>query len=150
MRYLLLLLLASFAFSCDEPAGIDLEAAKESMKKADIAFSDLSKQKGMTAAFLEYIDSTGVLLRPGHYPIIGKDAQTFLRAGEDSSFTLTWEPSAAEISASGELGFTYGIYTLDLRDTAIKGTYVSIWKKQADGKWKFVLDTGNQGLSKEK
>ena len=27
-----------------------------------------------------------------------------------------------------------------------EGTYVTIWKKDADGNWKFVLDTGNQGL----
>jgi ketosteroid isomerase-like protein len=30
-----------------------------------------------------------------------------------------------------------------------KGTYVTIWRKQKDGKWKFVLDTGNQGVGDE-
>ena len=27
-----------------------------------------------------------------------------------------------------------------------RGTYVTIWQKQTDGSWKFVLDTGTQGL----
>jgi ketosteroid isomerase-like protein len=28
-----------------------------------------------------------------------------------------------------------------------KGTYLTIWEKQPDGSWKFVVDTGTQGLS---
>jgi ketosteroid isomerase-like protein len=30
-----------------------------------------------------------------------------------------------------------------------EGTYVTIWKKGQNGNWKFVLDTGNQGLGKK-
>jgi ketosteroid isomerase-like protein len=33
-----------------------------------------------------------------------------------------------------------------LKDTVLRGTYVSVWKKQKDGKWKFMLDTGNEGI----
>jgi len=44
------------------------------------------------------------------------------------------------------LGFTYGVYTLSIKDSVYKGTYVSIWKKQNDGSWKFVLDSGNEGI----
>jgi len=29
-----------------------------------------------------------------------------------------------------------------------KGTYVSIWKKDAAGNWKFVLDSRNVGIEK--
>ncbi|MEI9808143.1 MAG: hypothetical protein WDO16_09845 [Bacteroidota bacterium] len=135
MKYFFFLLCVcmSALYSCKNAAAIDLAAEKTSMSKADIAFSDLSKQKGMKAAFLEYIDTAGVLLRPNHYPIVGRDARQFLQEANDSSFTLTWEPSAAEVGAAGDLGFTYGIYTLTIADTAIKGTYVSVWKKQADG-----------------
>jgi ketosteroid isomerase-like protein len=35
------------------------------------------------------------------------------------------------------------------KDTTIFGTYTSIWKKQSDGTWKFVLDTGNEGVGAE-
>jgi ketosteroid isomerase-like protein len=65
----------------------------------------------------------------------------------DSSVQMTWEPQGGDIAASGELGYTYGIYELrDGGDNVQRGTYVTIWKKQEDGKWKFVLDSGNQGL----
>lgn len=119
------------------------------MMKTDREFSDLSRQKGMKHAFIEYIDNEGTLLRPDHLPIVGADAIDFLSQVNDSSFTLTWAPKAAHVSKSGDLGYTYGVYNLNLPDTILKGTYVSIWKKQKDGKWKFVLDTGNEGLGDE-
>ena len=66
----------------------------------------------------------------------------------DSSYTLTWNPGGGEIATSDNLGYTYGIYKLATKDTIFRGTYVSIWKKQKDGKWKFVLDSGNPGIGR--
>jgi len=116
--------------------------------EVDRAFSVMSEEKGMKAAFLEYIDSNGVLLRPGNLPIAGADAIDYLIQQNDSAYTLKWEPRNGAVSKSGELGYTYGIYALrpSIKDTIIYGTYVSIWKKEKSGKWKFVLDTGNEGI----
>lgn len=109
----------------------------------------------MKAAFLEYAAENAVLLRPFTYPISGYDAvKKFLEEG-DANFQLTWAPLYADIGASLDLGYTYGIYTLVFKDeTGIEqtrlGTYVSIWKLDKSGKWKFVLDTGNPGLEPKK
>jgi len=121
------------------------------MMDADRAFSKLSSEIGMKKAFLEYIDSNGILLRPNQLPLVGGDAIDFLTQLNDTTFTLTWNPKNGRIAQSGELGFTYGIYSLKpgKEDTVLYGTYVSIWKKQIDGKWKFVLDTGNDGIGLE-
>ena len=89
-----------------------------------------------------------MLLRSGHNPIVGKAAIDFLNPINDSSFTLTWVPSAVFASMFGDMGYTYGIYTYKDRDTTSYGTYVSIWKRQPDGSWKYVLDTGNAGIEK--
>jgi len=121
----------------------------EEIIKADEAFSDLSRKAGMKRAFIEYIDNEGILLRPNHSPIIGANAIDFLSQVNDSSYTLTWSPGGGEIATSGDLGYTYGIYKLEMKDTVLKGTYVSIWKKQKDGKWKFVLDSGNDGITQQ-
>ena len=61
---------------------------------------------------------------------------------------LTWTPVGADISASGDLGYTYGNYEFHSKDKDGKqivehGKYTSIWKKQRDGSWKVVLDMGN-------
>jgi ketosteroid isomerase-like protein len=134
-------------FSCNiETKTVKKSLSADEIVNADIAFSDMSRQLGMKKAFLEYIDNDGVLLRPDHPPIIGAEAIDFLSSINDTSYTLTWKPSRGEIAASGDFGFTFGIYELKTKDTAFKGTYVSIWKKQNDGAWKFVLDSGNQGI----
>jgi ketosteroid isomerase-like protein len=61
-------------------------------------------------------------------------------------FELTWEPLKADVDRN--IGYAFDNYfhktrTPDLRDTTLYGNYVFIWKKQKDGTWKFVLDTGN-------
>ena len=131
----------------------DYQPGEDKLKlmETDRAFSKLSEEKGMKNAFLEYIDSNGVLLRPDHLPLLGADAIDFLIQQNDSSFSLKWEPKTGVVSRSGEMGYTYGVYVLrpGSKDTLIYGTYVSIWKKQTDGKWKFVLDTGNEGIGPE-
>jgi ketosteroid isomerase-like protein len=119
------------------------------LMQADRAFSDLSKAKGMKAAFMQYMDSNGILLRPGYYPLVGEAARSFLQGQNEGGATLTWEPQAAEMARSGDLGYTYGLFTVTAKDTTLQGTYISIWKKQKDGSWKFVLDTGNTGVGKK-
>lgn len=145
------ILLAVITFSCRLPEKKDATAVPEEklkMMDADKAFSNLSKEKGMRKAFIQYMDDDGVLLRPGQYPLIGAQAIDFLTRINDTTFTLEWEPQKGYVAKSGELGYTFGVYSLtpSTKDTVIYGTYVSIWKKQADGTWKFVLDTGNEGI----
>jgi ketosteroid isomerase-like protein len=123
-------------------------AQQHELIQVDKAFSEMSRQKGMKAAFLAYIDDQGVLLRKNHYPLIGQQAKDLIEKMNDTSFSLTWEPGFASIAKSGELGYTYGIYTSKMKDTTAQGTYVTIWQKQKDGNWKFVLDTGNEGLGR--
>jgi len=126
--------------------------AKMEMMNTDRQFSKMSEEKGMKTAFIEYLDSNGVLLRPKRLPIAGADAVDYLIQQNDSDYTLTWEPRNGAIAKSGELGYTYGIYALrpSQKDTVIYGTYVSIWKKEKNGEWKYVLDSGNEGIGEIK
>ncbi len=144
---IILLLLGSCNFKSKKEPQADAFAKME-MMNADREFSKMCLEKGMKTAFLEYLDSNGVLLRPGHLPIAGADAVDFLIRQNDSDFTMSWEPKNGFIARSGELGYTYGIYALRpaAKDTVIYGTYVSIWKKEKSGSWKYVLDCGNEGL----
>jgi ketosteroid isomerase-like protein len=143
------MLMFSSCFKRDKDKETRADAfAKMEMMDADRRFSKMSGEKGMKAAFIEYLDSNGVLLRPGHLPIAGADAVDFLIQQNDTEYTMTWEPRNGVIAKSGELGYTYGVYALrpSVKDTVIYGTYVSIWKKEKGGTWKFVLDSGNEGI----
>lgn len=119
------------------------------LKVVDQAFSRLSEAKGMNHAFASYIDERGVILRNNSMPIVGKDKVVArLSQNADTTFRLTWEPMFADIARSGDLGYTYGTYLVASLegDSLGAGTYVSIWKKDNEGNWKFVFDAGNDGL----
>jgi ketosteroid isomerase-like protein len=60
-----------------------------------------------------------------------------------SGFTLSWEPSRAEISRGGKLGYTWGRYRAVVNGKAREGTYITVWEKQPDGAWKALFDTGD-------
>ena len=134
-------------------AQINVEKEKEAIKQADIEFSNLSVKEGFHKAFLTYVADDGVLLRPNSYPVEGRKAIEELHAkSSDSTFTLTWKPLFADVSSSGDMGYTYGTWEVKAKtgdDKPGYGTYTTFWKKDKNGKWKFVLDTGNAGLSKE-
>lgn len=120
-----------------------------SLLKADRDFSEMSVKEGMFRAFLHYIAEDGVILRDNAFPSKGKETLRERFAGKsDTSFVLSWDPVYEKISESGELGYTYGIHTTLEKATGqiTKGTYITVWQKQPDGSWKFVLDTGTQGL----
>ena len=105
----------------------------------------------MIKAFLYYVSDSGVMLRDDAYPLRGKRAiYDLFSTRNDTSFILTWEPLFESIARSGDMGYTYGIFTSRVKATGeeSRGTYITIWKKQTDGQWKFVLDAGTQGLPK--
>jgi hypothetical protein len=154
-KFLIIACCSLLAASCQSNQRPDTEKAEEAgiatrvdMMNADRDFSLLSEEKGLRAADEEYIDSNGVLLRPGSIPMADADAMDYIIQSNDSAFTMTWEPKHASLAASGELGYTYGVYSLKPKDadTVIYGSYVTIWRRQPDGKWKFVLQSGNEGL----
>lgn len=151
MRYLLILLILVSSCRLHNRDEEDIPKADiTELQIVDSEFSDYSKQYGMRKAFLEYIDDDGVMMKDQSLPIKGARAIDLISSMNDSTVTMTWEPEGGEIAASGELGYTYGIYEMRDRENNVqRGTYVTIWKKQKDGKWKFVLDSGNQGLGDE-
>ncbi|MFC2125846.1 hypothetical protein ACFLU5_13645, partial [Bacteroidota bacterium] len=65
---------------------------------------------------------------------------------DDSKFQFTWEPLDAIVSESGDLGYTYGIYTMITGEKENKGTYVSIWRIGENNEYELVFDTGNKGI----
>jgi ketosteroid isomerase-like protein len=62
--------------------------------------------------------------------------------------SLIWTPVRADIAASGDLGYTYGNFVLQTKESNGKlvsyyGKYATVWKKQKDGTWKVAFDMGN-------
>jgi len=115
---------------------------------ADRAFAALAKAQGPRAAFTAFADPQAIMFRAGVGPVKGIEAiaQVF---GEPPAATPVWEPEAAEVAASGDLAYSWGPFTWTpvpdgplAGKPPLTGYYVSIWKKQADGRWKWVVDLG--------
>lgn len=123
--------------------------AKQSLLATDSAFSSLSEKKGMAVAFLTYADSNVVEMNANEHPTVGIAAMADrFRATDNSKFLITWHPLKCEVAKSGDLGYTFGDWRIDQalpdgRDTILFGNYVSVWKKNAEGEWRYVLDAGN-------
>jgi ketosteroid isomerase-like protein len=114
---------------------------------ADREFARVTAEKGVDG-WVEFFAENGAMLPAGRPLVRGKqDIQNLMNPSfEDQSFSLVWEPTEADISASGDLGYTIGRYesTAAAADgtTTTLGKYVTIWKKQPDGSWKVVVDIG--------
>jgi ketosteroid isomerase-like protein len=128
--------------------------AKKEVIQADIDFSNMSVKNGNSKAFLHFASPEAILLRERNYPVIGmSNLMKHMSEPDKPGFILEWEPYRADVAQSGDLGYTFGLWTYSSdsgKKILVRGTYVTIWKKQADGKWKFVLDggTSNPKISK--
>ena len=127
------------------------QAPMEASKGADILvkleaeFAQAVAAHGR-AAFVTYFAEEGVELDDGG-GVTSRAAFSKLPPWPEGT-SLTWTPVKAEMSASGDLGYTYGNYVLKSKNKEGKivpnyGKYMSIWKKQKDGSWKVVADMGN-------
>ena len=139
MRFALLLLILSIAVI------VQGQTPLQDMVKTEQAFSKMAEEKTAREAFMTFIADDGLLFRPGavngkkwmiEHPVPPSDKKPL----------LAWQPSFAGMSASGDMGFTTGPWESkpdrsDPKPSAY-GHFVTVWKKQADGTWKWVVDIG--------
>jgi ketosteroid isomerase-like protein len=115
------------------------------MAETERAFVQRAQEAGAKQAFLDYFADSAVGFESGK-PAPAKDA---LRrqpdAPKDAKVVFWWEPRYGDIAASGELGWLTGPvrWTRPDKNGAVRhGNYASIWKRQADGTFKVVIDVG--------
>ena len=114
----------------------------ELIVRAERAFAARVRELGVRAGFLDWLAPTGVVFRPG--PVMGHTSYEQQPLGWHG--LLAWHPVRAAISADGTLGWSTGPWTWR-RDSTQKqpdayGDYMTVWRKQADGSYKAVLDCG--------
>ncbi|TFI57675.1 hypothetical protein E2493_14230, partial [Sphingomonas parva] len=114
-------------------------AAPDSKEIVEIerAFAALAAQKGISTAFRTYAAEDGVLFTPDPRP-----AQAFLAEAGESPGSLRWWPAFAGIAQSGDLAFTTGPFVQEQAGRTGHGWFFTIWRRQKDGSWKWMLDHG--------
>lgn len=151
MKHPLIAILALISVS-HLPAGPDRSALKSELIRAEQEFCRLAAEIGIGEAFVanmaeQAFDASRLTLSRAEYAagLAAARARQPARAGQK----LTWVPLQVDVSDDGTLGYTWGKYEYTpapapdgTRPAATTGLYLTIWKRQADGSWKFVYDGG--------
>ena len=121
----------------------DVQAIRDNEKQwvQDFAAKDVSKLAG------HYTDDA-VLMTPGEPAASGK-AEIQKRIEDlvkDPALSIQFQSSTVDVASSGDLAYSRGTYTMTMTDPKTKkpitdhGSYVTDYRKQADGSWKSVAD----------
>jgi ketosteroid isomerase-like protein len=136
-----------FLAACSpKPDQATIESWKAELVEAERQFAQMAADEGISEAFLAFADDNAVLMR-GNKVIEGKEAikARFENSPFDPTAQLSWAPDFIDVAASGDLGYTYGSYSYSVTDSLgnesqSSGIFHTVWKRQEDGKWKFVWD----------
>jgi ketosteroid isomerase-like protein len=136
----------SFLFTASARAAADPERLKAELVRTETEFFQHALEHGFSAGLHAYMADDALI---ANSLILGRAAQgAKVQAEKDQAKTRTnvirWKPLRADVSASGDLGYTWGVAESGpTKAGPFKpyGIYVTIWKRAADGKWKFVYDS---------
>jgi ketosteroid isomerase-like protein len=129
------------------PAPPDTAAFEQELRQAETEF-DRAVADGDVERFADMVAEDAVFF--GASTLEGREAVVAAwrpLLDPDSGVSLRWSPSVVEVSASGDLGVSRGDYRLTqiAEDGSISvgvGTFVAVWKRSEDGKWRAILDIG--------
>jgi ketosteroid isomerase-like protein len=109
---------------------------------AEHDFAQYSIDHGMKEAFLRFAAPDGVIFRREAVNAI----EAWAQVNPAPTALLTWWPVYADVSRAGDLGWTTGPYELREKPSDEKpagtGHFFTVWRRQPDGSFKFVLDLG--------
>jgi uncharacterized protein (TIGR02246 family) len=126
---------------------VDIAAEQGKLRDLESAWAAAALAKDVEKSVSFYADDA-ILLDPGAPAAKGKDAIHAAWKGmlSDPNSKLVFASNRIEVSSSGDLASTTGSYTMTMTNPKTKkpvedkGTYLTVYKKQADGNWKAIED----------
>jgi len=126
-----------------QTAGDAIPPALAAMADAERAFSRRASESSPRDAFIEFFADESVSFQGGPGPARERLRQQPPPPPGRPAFT--WEPRTGDVAASGDLGWLTGPVKFPQPDGSVRpGCYFSVWKKQADGSFRVILDIGVQ------
>lgn len=102
---------------------------------AERAFAGDAKVDGQWTAFRKWSTADAVMFVP--QPI---NAQAFLKDRKDPPVAMDWWPAASYVSCDGKTAVNTGGWR---RPDGTVGYFTTVWQRQADGGWKWLVDGGD-------
>ena len=129
-----------------EPVLHGPKVTAEAVLKVERAFDAMSASEGSAKAFRAFMDSVDGIEFAGGEPARGADAIYKAQGGDaPERAKLHWTPDEV-FASTGDMGVTWGHWTLTAIATGkvvIKGRYVTVWRQNAQGEWKGLVDIGD-------
>jgi ketosteroid isomerase-like protein len=139
-----LLLIMSFTFSC---TNVKNDAKiKNEIRQVEKDFQQLLVAEGAASAFYKFAADSAVIKRENDTLIVGNEAiKKYYSNPFHKNAIAIWEPDYIAVSDDGTMAYTYGKYEWTFTDSTgtkanYNGIFHTVWKKMADGSWKFVWD----------
>jgi len=137
MRWMLCAAMLSLAGLATAETNAEL---KEQVRKTEIAFAKTMADRD-PAAFASFLANETIFMSNGRVTRGAKQvAERWKGFFEGSRAPFSWAPEYVEVLDSGSLAMSSG----PVRDPDGKriGTFNSVWRREAKGRWKIVLDNG--------
>ena len=140
-RQATILLIASLALLSACARSVNVEQERGALMAADRAASESTTDLDK---FLSYYDAEATVYPPGTPMVSGAVPmkEFFVKALSAPGTTVHWTPAKAVVAASGDIGYTTGVYKMTTDGTSEDGKYVATWKK-TNGQWKMTEDIFN-------
>ena len=144
--FLMLLLAAACVSGCSKQSIANFAGEEAAIRAADAKWLAAAQAHDLERILPFWADDATIF--PSGAPAIsGKAAirQYVSGAFATPGFSITWQTDKIEVSGSGDLAYSTGTNHITFNNSESKtivadNRAVVVWKKQADGSWKCVVD----------
>lgn len=139
--------LAAGVAGCQKEAAADPAAVKEAIKADEKKWNEEFKARKQEALIAHYAGDA-YFVAPGMKPAKGSTEIRGLYSTvlNDKNFEISFASDKMDVAASGDLAYSRGHFSEKYTDPKTgtvmsdSGSYITVYRKQADGSWKVVED----------
>lgn len=138
--------------ACQPSVDLAAAAASDSLLATDRTWGELAGSNADVDSIVGYWTADAKVLLPGQPEVIGTEAIRAMVSGTRAvpGFSISWIPDSAIVFPSGDVGYTFGKNRITAPDAAgalhtMVGRYITIWRRETDGRWRCFVDISNEG-----
>jgi len=123
------------------PRQESIATALQKMVETERAFARRATETTVRQAFIDFFADESVGFEPD--PVPARESLRKRTTPQQPGFQVLWEPRLGDIAASGDLGYLTGpAEYINPGKPNTYSCYFSVWKRQADGEFRVILDVG--------
>lgn len=136
----LALVVTSCAFATSRAQSPEINKLTDQLRAAETAFAKTMADRDH-AAFATFVADEAIFYgRNGEIRGKGAVVESWKGLFEGKDAPFSWRPETVSVLDSGTLGLSSGpVFNPEGKQT---GTFSSIWRRTADGRWEIIFDKG--------